>query len=249
MLCDRDNRLAAVNGKRHRLTGKHITVGRRHLIQFIISGVQRLRQHQPAFIRNIEGIKGFRVRVVDFLGDKFPGGQIPDLEAGARHRDNIAGLRIAFLHTQPCGNGTVIQDIAVSLSVGGNKDRKIRDKCLPFLAGNLMHRVMSVGEHFGGSEAVPVRGEQVTLAFLRCVIAASRFQIDLKNCAGLRALNDALIGLVRIFIPGHIRVQVLRMLHKLDVSVNDRFRDLVLGGVQLHFIKRGGSAHLIDRIV
>ena len=112
-----------------------------------------------------------------------------------------------------------------------------------------MHRVMSVGEHFGGSEAVPVRGEQVTLAFLRCVIAASRFQIDLKNCAGLRALNDALIGLVRIFIPGHIRVQVLRMLHKLDVSVNDRFRDLVLGGVQLHFIKRGGSAHLIDRIV
>ena len=39
------------------------------------------------------------------------------------------------------------------------------------------------------------------------------------------------------------------MLHKLDISVNDRFLDLVLGGVQFHFIKRGGSAHLIDRIV
>ena len=134
--------------------------------------MQRLRQHQPAFIRNIEGIKGFRVRVVDFLGDKFPGGQIPDLEAGARHRDNIAGLRVAFLHTQPCGNGTVIQDIAVSLSVRGNKDRKIRDKCLPFFAGYLVHRITAIRQHFGRGEAVPIGSEQVTLAFLRCVIAA-----------------------------------------------------------------------------
>ena len=211
--------------------------------------MQRLRQHQPAFIRYIEGIKGFRVRIINILGDKLPGGEVLDLETGACHRDKIAGLRVAFLHTQPCGNGAVIQDIAVSLSVGGNKDRKVRDKRLSFLAGYLMDRIMSVREHFRSCKTIIIRCQQVALTFLCRVIAACRLQVNLKNRAGLRALNDALVGFVRIFIPGHIRVQVVRMLHKLDVSVNDRFCDLVLGGVQLHFIKRGGSAHLIDRIV
>ena len=211
--------------------------------------MQRLRQHQPAFIRYIEGIKGFRVRIVNILGDKFPGRQVLDLETGARHGDNIAGLRVAFLHTQPCGNGAVIQDITVSLSVGGNKDRKIRDKRFSFLAGNLVDRIMAVREHFGGSEAVSIGGEQITLAFLCRIIAACRLQVNLKDRTGLRAFNDALIGFVRIFIPGHIRVQVVRMLHQLDISINDRFRNLVFRGIQFHFIQGRGSAHLIDRIV
>ena len=30
-------------------------------------------QHEPAFVRNIEGIKGFRVRIENLLGNKFPG--------------------------------------------------------------------------------------------------------------------------------------------------------------------------------
>ena len=211
--------------------------------------MQRLRQHQPAFVRYIEGIKGFRVRIIDFLGDKFPGGEVPDLETGARHRDKIAGLRVAFLHTQPCGNGAVIQDIAVSLSVGGNKDRKIRDKRLSFLAGCLVDRIMAVREQFGGSKAVPIGGKQVALTFLCCVIAACCLQVNLKDRTGLRALNDAFVGFVCIFIPGHIRVQVVRMLHKLDISVNNCFCHLVLRGIQFHFIQGRGSAHLIDRIV
>ena len=39
------------------------------------------------------------------------------------------------------------------------------------------------------------------------------------------------------------------MLHKLDISINDRFRNLVFRGIQFHFIQGRGSAHLIDRIV
>ena len=108
---------------------------------------------------------------------------------------------------------------------------------------------MAVREHFGGSEAVSIGGEQITLAFLCRIIAACRLQVNLKDRTGLRAFNDALIGFVRIFIPGHIRVQVVRMLYELDISVNNCFCHLVLGGVQFHFIQGRGSPHLIDRIV
>jgi len=198
--------------------------------------VQRLRQHQPAFIRYIESIKGFRVRIIDFLGDKFPGRQILDLETSARYRNNIAGLRVAFLYTQPCGNGTVIQDIAVSLSIGGNKDRKVWDKRFPFLTGYLVDRITAIRQHFGSYKTIIIRCQQVAFTSLCCVIAACRLQVNLKDRAGLWAFNDALIGFVRIFIPGHIRVQIVRMLHKLDIAVNDRFLDLVLRGIQFHLI-------------
>ena len=249
VLCDGHNRLAAVNSERHGLTGKDITVRRRHLIKLIIPGMQRFRQHEPAFVRNIEGIKGLRVRVENFLGDKFPGGKVLDLEAGAGHRNNVPGLGVAFLHFEPCGNGAVIQDITVSLSVGGNKDRKIRDKRFSFLAGNLVDRIMAVREHFGGSEAVSIGGEQITLAFLRRIIAARRLQVDFKDSAGLRALDHSLIRFFRIFIFGHIRVRVVRMLYKLDIAIDHGFRDLVFRGVQLHLVQRRGSAHLVDRII
>ena len=211
--------------------------------------MQRFRQHEPAFVRNIEGIKGLRVRVENFLGDKFPGGKVLDLEAGAGHRNNVPGLGVAFLHFEPCGNGAVIQDITVSLSVGGNKDRKIRDKRFSFLAGNLVDRIMAVREHFGGSEAVSIGGEQITLAFLRRIIAARRLQVDFKDSAGLRALDHSLIRFFRIFIFGHIRVRVVRMLYKLDIAIDHGFRDLVFRGVQLHLVQRRGSAHLVDRII
>ena len=39
------------------------------------------------------------------------------------------------------------------------------------------------------------------------------------------------------------------MLHKLDIAVDHRLRNLVLGGIQFHFIKGRGSANLIDRII
>ena len=211
--------------------------------------MQRLRQHEPAFIRYIESIKGFRVRIKDFLGDKFPGGEVLDLEACTCHRDNIAGLRVAFLHFQPCRSGTVIQDIAVSLSIGRNKDRKIGNKCFSFFAGDLVNRITAIRQHFGSRKTIIIRCQQVTLTFLCRVIAACRLQVNLKNRAGLRAFNDTLIGFVCFFISGHIRVQVIRMLHKLDISVNDRFCNLVLGGIQFHFIQGRGSTHLIDRIV
>ena len=211
--------------------------------------MQRFRQHEPAFVRNIEGIKGLRVRVEDFLGDKFPGGKVFDLEARAGHRDNVPGLGVAFLHFEPCGNGAVIQDIAVGLAVCGNKDGKIRNERLAFLAGCLVDRIMAVREHFGGSKAVAVRGEQVALAFLRRVIAARRLQVDFKDSPGLRALDHTLIRFFRIFFLGHIRVRVVRMLYKLDIAIDHGFCDLVLRGVQLHLIQRRGSAHLIDRII
>ena len=249
ILCHRDNGLASINGKRHRLTGKDITVRRCHLIKLIIPGMQRFRQHEPAFVRNIEGIKGLRVRVVNFLGDKFAGRQILDLEPGAGHRNNVPGLGIAFLYFEPCGNGAVIQDIAVGLAVCGNKYRKIRDKRLSFLAGCLVDRIMTVREHFGGSKAVAVRGEQVALAFLCRVIAACRLQVDFKDSAGLRALDHTLIRFPRIFIFGHIRVQIVRMLYKLDIAIDHGFRDIVLRSVQFHLVQRRGSTHLIDRII
>lgn len=99
-----------------------------HLIKFIIPGGQRLRQHQPALVRNIEGIQCFRVRIVDGLGDKFPGGKILDLKTGSGHRDNLSGLCVTFFNFQTGCDGAVVQDIAVSLSVRGNEYRKVRDK-------------------------------------------------------------------------------------------------------------------------
>ena len=211
--------------------------------------MQRFRQHEPAFVRNIEGIKGLRVWVEDFLGDKFPGGKVLDLEARAGHRDNAPGLGVAFLHLEPCGNGAVIQNIAVGLAVCGNKDGKIRNERLAFLTGCLVDRIMAVRQHFGGSKAVAVRGEQVALAFLRRIIATRRLQVDFKDGAGLRVLDHTLIRFFRIFIFGHIRVRVVRMLDKLDIAIDHGFRDLVLRSVQLHLVQRRGSAHLIDRII
>ena len=112
-----------------------------------------------------------------------------------------------------------------------------------------MDRITAIRQHFGSCKTIIIRCQQVAFTFLCRVITACRLQVNLKDRASLRALNDALIGFVRIFIPGHIRVQVVRMLYKLDISVNDRFRNLVLRGVQFHFIQGRGSAHLIDRIV
>ena len=231
VLCDRDNGLAAVNGKRYRLTGKDIAIRRRHLVKLIIAGVQRLRQHQPAFIRNIESIKGLRVRIVDFLRDKFAGRQVFDLEPGTGHRDNITGLGIALLHAQPCGDCAVIQDIAVSLAVCGNKYRKVRNKSLSIFAGNLVNRIVSIRQHLRRRKAIAVRRKQVTLTFFRRVIAAGSFQVNLKDSTGLRSFNGSFVRFFRIFFPGHIRVRVIRMLDKLNVAVNHCFRNIVFRSV------------------
>ena len=48
---------------------------------------------------------------------------------------------------------------------------------------------MAVRQHFGGSKAVAVRGEQVALAFLRRIIATRHLQVDFKDGAGLRVLD------------------------------------------------------------
>ena len=249
VLCDRDNGLAAVNAERHRLTGKDITIRRRHLVKLVIAGVQRLRQHQPAFIRNIERIKSLRVRVVDFLRDKFAGRQVFDLEPGTGHRDNITGLGVTLLHAQPCGDGAVIQDIAVSLTVCGNKYCKVRNKSLSIFAGNLVDRIVSIWQHFRRRKTIAVRRKQVALTFFRRIIAAGSFQVNLKDSAGLRSFNGSFVRFLRIFFLGHIRVRVIRMLDKLNVAVNHSFRDVVFRCVQLHFIQRRGRAHLINGII
>ena len=141
-------------------------------MQFVIPHRQRFRQHQPALVRNIESIKSLRVRVVDILGDKFPGGKVFDLEAGSGHGNDIPCLRIAFFHLQAGRNGTVIQDIAVCFPIGRNKDRKVRYKPFPFLTGNLVYGIVPVRELFGSGKPIAVRCEQIALTFLCVVIAA-----------------------------------------------------------------------------
>ena len=141
-------------------------------MQFIIARRQGFRQHQPAFVGNVESIKRLRVRVVNVLGDKFPGGKVFDLKTGAGHGNDLPGLRIAFFHFHPCCDGTVIQDIAVRFPIGRNKDRKVRYKSFPFLTGNLMYSIVAVRELFGSGKPVTVCCEQVALGFLRVVIAA-----------------------------------------------------------------------------
>ena len=172
VLSHRHNRLAAVNGKRYRLIGKHIAIRGSHLIKFIIPGGQRLRQHQPALVRNIEGIQCFRVRIVDGLGDKFPSGKILDLKTGSGHRDNLSGLCVTFFNFQTGCDGAVVQDIAVSLSVRGNEYRKVRDKGFAFLACDLMDRIMPIRKRFTGSKTIRIRGKNVTFTFLCRVIAS-----------------------------------------------------------------------------
>ena len=144
-------------------------------MQFVISHGQRFRQHQPAFIRNIEGVKRLRVWIVDVLGDKFPGGKVFDLKAGAGHGNDISRLCITFFHFQPGRNSAVVQDIAVRFPIGRNKDCKVRHKPFSVLTGNLMYGIVPVRELFGSGKSVAVRCEQVALAFLRVVIAACCF--------------------------------------------------------------------------
>ena len=139
-----NDRLAAVNGERDRLAGEHIAVRRSHLVKLVVSIRQNFRQHEPAFVRHIESIQRFWVRIVDFLFDKFAGGEVFDLKARSGERDDISGFGVPLFHLDPCRNRRVIEDIAVGLSALGDKDGKVRHQRLTFIAGYLVYGIAAI---------------------------------------------------------------------------------------------------------
>ena len=212
-------------------------------------GGQRLRQHQPAFVRSVKYVNGFRVGIVDLLADKFAGGKVFNTEARTGHRNDLTGFRVSFFHTHPCSDGVIVQDIGVGLSVLADKYREIRHKGFIVLACGLMDGIAAIGHILGGGKAVRICRQDVPLAFFGVFITARACQINFKYRAFLRLFHHTGIGVVTMFLVRYIRVRVIGMLHKLDIAADHRFRQRIFRGIQLDFIKGRRSAHLMHRFI
>ena len=249
VLYDGNNRLGTIYCERHRLIRKDVPFRGCHLIKLKRMGGQRLRQHQPAFIRSVKYVNGFRVGIVDFLADKFAGGKVLNTEARTGHRNDLPGFRVPFFHTHPGSNGVIVQDIGVGLSVLADKYCEIRYKGFIVLASGLVDGIAAIGHILGGGKAVRIRCQDVPLAFCGIFIAARACQINFKNSAFLRLFHHTGIGVVIVFLVRYIRVRVIGMLHKLDIAADHRFRQRIFRGIQLDFIKGRRSAHLMHRFI
>ena len=249
VLYDGNDRLGTIYCERHRLVRKDIPFRGGYFVKFKFMGGQRLRQHQPAFIRSVKYVNGFRVGIVDLLADKFAGGKVLNTEARTGHRNDLPGFRIPFFHTHPCSDGVIVQDIGVGLSVLTDKYREIRHKGFIVLARGLVDGIAAIRHIFGGSKTVRIRCQDVPLAFFGIFIAARACQVNLKNSAFLRLFHHAGIGVVTVFLVRYIRVRVIGMLHKLDIAADHRFRQCIFRGIQLNFIKGRRSAHLMHRFI
>ena len=249
VLYDGNNRLGTIYCERHRLVRKDVPFRGCHLIKLKRMGRQRLRQHQPAFIRSVKYVNGFRVGIVDFLADKFAGGKVLNTEARTGHRNDLPGFRVPFFHTHPGSDGVIVQDIGVGLSVLADKYREIRHKGFIVLARGLVNSIAAIGHIFGGGKAVRIRCQDVPLAFFGIFIAARACQIDLKNSAFLRLFHHTGIGVIAVFLVRYIRVRVIGVFHKLDIAADHRFRQRIFRGIQLDFIKGRRSAHLMHRFI
>ena len=225
---------------------EHIAVRGRDLLEGVaLAKLQLLRRDEHAGVIGVEGVDGGNLRIGK---GHFHLGAIrtKDLEARTRIGNGIAGLRI---HLDDLNEGlevSVVDEVAVGLTVLGNEHIKVAHQLTTLPAGNLMHGVHAVGQVLALGKAVFIAGQIVPLRILCLLIAAGRFQINGEYCtllgsfdlriAVIRVLDDGDIALLHLLGNSHSRrsVQLNGVIGRLCTDkINGAVQKIALGGADL----------------
>ena len=127
---------------------------------------------------------------------------------------------------------SVVNQVAVGLSVLCNEHIKIVHQLPAFPAGYLMNGICAVRHILCLCKAVLITDERITLGFLCVRKRACGFEIHFKNCAFFGQFN--------------LRFAIVRMFDNGDIALDDLLRYIICGWIMLDGIKLRLCADLMD---
>ena len=232
--------------KLDRLMTEDVAVRGRDLLEGVaLAELQLLRRDEHAGVIGVEDVDGGNLRIGK---GHFHLGAIrtKDLEARTRIGNGIASFCV---HLDDLNEGLevgVVDEVAVGLTVLGNKHIKVAHQLTALPAGDLMHGIHAVGQVLALGKAVFIAGQVVPLRILCRLIAAGRFQINGEYCtllgsfdlriAVIRVLDDGDIALLHLLAHSHGRrsVQLNGVIGRLCTDrINGAVQQIALGGADL----------------
>ena len=143
---------------------------------------QLFRRYERAVSVGIESVNGCRGRISKLHRDKIAG-RIINLESCARIGNGLARFCVYLDYLDIAFKITVVNQIAVGLSVLCDEHIKIVHQLPAFPTGYLMDGICAVRHILCLCKAVFITNERITLGFLCVCKRACGLEIHFKNCA------------------------------------------------------------------
>ena len=192
---------------------------------------QLFRRYERAVSVGIESVNGCRGRISKLHRDKIAG-RIINLESCARIGNGLARFCVYLDYLDIAFKITVVNQIAVGLSVLCDEHIKIVHQLPAFPTGYLMDGICAVRHILCLCKAVFITNERITLGFLCVCKRACGLEIHFKNCAFFGCFD--------------LRLAIVRMFDNGDIALDDLFRYIICGLIMLDGIKLRLCADLMD---
>ena len=192
---------------------------------------QLFRRYERAVSVGIESVNGCRGRIGKLHRDEIAG-RIVNLESCARIGNGLARFCVYLDYLDITFKISVVNQVAVGLSVLCNEHIKIVHQLPAFPAGYLMNGICAVRHILCLCKAVLITDERITLGFLCVRKRACGFEIHFKNCAFFGQFN--------------LRFAIVRMFDNGDIALDDLLRYIICGWIMLDGIKLRLCADLMD---
>ena len=115
--------------------------------------------------------------------------RVINLEASSGIRNCLSTFGIDFYHIYETFKVSIVDNIAISLSVLCNEHIKVIHQFTTFPTGSLVYCVDTIRHIFCLTKTVFITHDYISFIFFGCFIASGRFEIDFKSCSILRSFN------------------------------------------------------------